>query len=507
MSTRDLERLRGDAESLMQAVSREYYLALAGFKAEAELQPLYEQHAAAVSDDALQLLREAFEDHGAAPAARRSVRMLLEWIAETRIARALAPLEEREIAWEASAIVRLPEGGTIPYQRVPIEIANAEDRGYRLALDDARARVVERELSPLRLERLQREHEMTLALGIAGTYNDTFEALSGVELAPLAEQCDAFLRDTQAMWEEVQPEFVRRALGIDPADATRADALTLLRAREFDGGFPAGGMQRAILGQVREMGIAPDANGRIRLDTEDREGKRSRAFCSPVRVPDEVYLVLRPFGGQTDYRTFLHELGHALHFAYVRPDLPFEHRWLGDNSITEGYAMLMDHLMRDAGWLRRYTQLAAGELEAFLRSSAFEELHFLRRYCAKLRYEIELHGEAAAPKELPAQYAEILGDATGFRYQEADAFVDVDPRFYAVRYLRAWQLQAVITETLIERYDEDWYRNPRAGPWIVNAMFSEGQGELADELAQRVTGRTLSFQPLIRAIERSLAPA
>ena len=61
-----------------------------------------------------------------------------------------------------------------------------------------------------------------------------------------------------------------------------------------------------------------------------------------------------------------------------------------------------------------------------------------------------------------------------FRYDRADAFVDVDPRFYAARYLRAWQLQALITETLVERYDADWWRNPRAGPWIVQALFGEG---------------------------------
>ena len=83
--------------------------------------------------------------------------------------------------------------------------------------------------------------------------------------------------------------------------------------------------------------------------------------------------------------------------------------------------------------------------------------------------------------------------------------MDVDPGYYSARYLRAWQLQALLDETLTERYDADWWRNPRAGPWIVQALFAEGQRELAHELATRVSGQTLSFDPLIREIERLLA--
>jgi len=287
-------------------------------------------------------------------------------------------------------------------------------------------------------------------------------------------------------------------------DVTRADALALMRAREFDAYFPATQMEAAITGQVREMGVDPLAAGRITLDTGEREGKRSRAFCSPVRVPAEVYLVLRPHGGQTDWNTFLHELGHALHFAYMRPDLAFEYRWLGDNSITEGYAMFFDHSMKDRGWLKRYTELGEARVDDFLRTTGFEELQFLRRYCAKLIYEVQLYGGKTNWDSLPDLYVESLTRATTFRYHRADAFVDVDPRYYAARYLRAWQLQALIRETLVERYDEDWWRNPRAGPWICSALFGEGQRELADEQAQRVAGKKLSFAPLRRAVERML---
>lgn len=500
-----LDRLREEGQKFSEEISREYYVAAAGLKPNAELQPIYEKHAAIMTPDTLAMTLEAFRGTEIDTEEHRRVRALLDWVAGLQSGRELAPLEEREIAWEASAMLTLADGTRMQYERAPIEMANSDDRDKRLSIYEARNRLVGAELAPLRQERFERERDIVERLDLADGYNATWELLSGLSLADLRAQCEQFLRDTQAMWDETLPAFTKRVLNISPREATRADALALFRAREFDLYFPAREMESRVQKQVLEMGIDPLARGRIRLDTSEREGKRSRAFCAPVRVPDEVYLVLRPHGGQSDWSTFLHELGHALHFAYVRPDYPFEYRWLGDNSVTEGYAMLFDGLMEDRGWLRRYTDLGEPRVAAFTRSAGFEELHFIRRYCAKFIYETQLYGGDTGWGALPDLYVDLLTSATTFQYSPSDAFVDVDPSYYSARYLRAWQLQAVLRETLTERYNEDWWRNPRAGPWMVQELFGEAQRELADELATRVSGRTLSFAPLIREIERLLS--
>jgi hypothetical protein len=512
-----LDALRERGEAFLVELSREYYEAHAGLKGEAQLQPIFTRHARAFDDEALAAVRDAFRDAPAGSATQRSARLLLDWLVESRCGRELAALEEREIAWEGEAKIALPDGTVEPYQRAAITIGNTRDKRARQALDDARAALVERELAPLKRERLEREHEVVRALRLnsgtgtdAGTglhrdgYIATWEALSGFSIAPLRDACAQFLRDTQAMWDAVLPEFLKRGLNLRPSDATRADAIALMRAPEFDGAFSAEAMEREVRRQVTEMGASPDAHGRVVFDTGERPGKRARAFCSPVRIPDEVYLVLRPHGGQNDWTTLMHELGHALHFANMGRDLPFEFRWLGDNSVTESYAMLFDHRLQDSGWLARYTALGNAEMPAYLRAAGFEELQFLRRYCAKLIYETELHTGTTSWDSLPDLYVETLSGATGFRYQRADAFLDVDPRFYAARYLRAWQLQALLNESLRERFNEDWWRNPQAGPWIEAELFGYGQRELATELASRVGAGELTFAPLIRSVERLL---
>ena len=488
----------------MEAISREGYLALAGHKKTAEFQPIYQQYERILGADALELTLEMFRSAPEQSDDKRSARWLLEWEIESQASKPLAALDEREIAWENSAVIRSPDGRVIQYQAAPIEIANTRDRKLRLALDAARAELVEKEHAPLRRERLQREKEYIESLGVADDYNGSFEAVTGISLATLAESCEGFLRDSQSMWDDTLPRVLKKSLGIRPSQAKRSDALALFRASEYDDAFPGNHMESVIRRHVSEMGIDPTAKGRIIFDVGDREGKRSRAFCSPVRVPEEVYLVLRPHGGQSDYNTFLHELGHALHFAYASADYPFEFRWLGDNSVTESYAMLFDHRMHDRGWLLRYTQLGTNRVAEFLRTAGFEELHFLRRYCAKLIYERALYSGEVPWDQLPDLYVSLLSKATGFEYAAADAFVDVDPRFYSARYLRAWQLQSALNEKLTARFDSDWFRNPSAGPWMVSELFSHGQRETAEEISTRVGGGSLSFQPLARKVEALL---
>lgn len=498
-----LERLRGRAQSFTEEVSREGYLAYSGHKPEAALQAIYERHADILGDDALAECIGRFRDAPASSEDGRAARMMLEWLVESRVGRQLASLDEREVALENEAVIRVADGRVIPYQRATIEIANSGDAADRKALDAARATVVQDSFAPLRLERLQREREAVESLGIADGYNATFEALSGVALGALASECEAFIRDTDAMWTSVLDERLR-TFGVPRGEATRADSLALFRLREFDDAFPHSAMEEVIRRNCAEMGIDANAAGRITFDIGDRPGKRPRAFCSPVRVPEEVYLVLRPHGGQSDYGTFLHELGHALHFGNARADYPFEYRWLGDNSVTEGYAMLFDHRLQQREWLRRYTGLNRERAGAYLRLAGFEELHFVRRYCAKLLYEIQVYSGAVDWTALPDIYVEILAAATGFRYRRADAFIDLDSRFYSTRYLRAWQLQSLLDEGLINRFNEDWWRNPAAGPWIVGELFAEGQRESAAEVGRRAAGAEISFAPLTRKIESLL---
>ena len=259
----------------------------------------------------------------------------------------------------------------------------------------------------------------------------------------------------------------------------------------------------AVGASVRRMGLELTADGRIALDLEERPTKSPRAFCVPIRVPAEVMLVILPRGGMDDYHAFLHELGHALHYAWVRPDAPYEHRRLGDNSVTEGFAMLFDHLLMNGRWLT--DALGIKKPEPLLRHQYLFELHMLRRYAAKMDYELTLHASAELEGK-PEVYAEGLSRATRVQYSPALYLDDVDPHFYCANYLRAWMLQAALAAELTERFGEAWFHDPRAGD-LLKGLWAEGQKENAEGILARLSGNkppALTPEPLLAAIERHL---
>ena len=80
------------------------------------------------------------------------------------------------------------------------------------------------------------------------------------------------------------------------------------------------------MASVQALGFDMTAIPNIRLDLEDRPQKNPRACVIASDPPDVVHLITRAQGGLSDYQAFMHEAGHALHYAGVDPRLPYTFR-------------------------------------------------------------------------------------------------------------------------------------------------------------------------------------
>jgi hypothetical protein len=464
-SRMNLDGYRAQAEEFVSAIDREYYLHFSGQKDDFEIEAIYERHTGLFVRDEVDRLRE----NGNA--------LLLDFAVKGLIGRETKE-ETAELARREAALEIEVDGETMPFREAPVRQSNSPDPERRAAIEAARNAATAAELNPLL--RLLHERSATLAVELGWpSYRAMCEELSEIDLGALGEQTDAFLEGSQPAYEPtLQPELERQ-LGFGFERLRRADVAAFLRAAALDADFPAERLVPSLVETLAGLGIDAEAQPGVVLDTERRPKKSPRAFCAPVRVPDEVYLVIAPQGGRDDFAALFHEAGHTEHYAHVDRALPVEQRYFGDNSITEGFAFLFEHLVAEPEWLRR--RLGVSDPEQITQHARASKLFFLRRYCAKLRYELELHDEGTALDDMPARYSELLGRALRVEWPQATWLSDVDDFYYAARYLRAWALETHLRRQLEERFGEGWFDEPAAGEQL-KALWRSGQSATAEEL-------------------------
>ncbi len=464
----------------MAELDEEYYLHYAGLKEGFDLQPIYARYAE------LTALETASFVGGTVDGDRRR-RELWRFTCEGYLGDLTRELSERQARTEAELKATV-EGEEIPYRMLRPTIANEPDRAKRRRLEELRAALGEEHLNPIHLEAALAVREGVEALG-ASSYLELYRDRFGMGLDELAAQCRAFLDETERLWEEAGERLFRERAGVSLGEAERWDVPRVFRAPTWDGQFPADRMVPALEATLADLGIDLRSQENVHLDVEQRPLKTPRAFCAPIEVPGKVMLVIQPMGGPDDWRALFHEAGHTEHFANTSADLPVEERRLGDNAVTEGWAMLFQHLTDDPAWLTR--RLDFPRPHEFAAEGATGLLYFVRRYCAKILYELEFHA-AADPTTMRGRYVEILGEALKIAPSPTEYLADIDAGFYVSSYLRSWAFEAQLRDFLREELGTTWFARREAGD-LLRELWSLGQRPTAEELLKDVTGQTLEL--------------
>jgi hypothetical protein len=251
---------------------------------------------------------------------------------------------------------------------------------------------------------------------------------------------------------------------------------------------------------VKRLGFDLENEPNIRLDLDDRPQKSPRACVIPSDPPSVVHLITRAQGGLHDYQAFLHEAGHALHYAGVDPNLPYTFRNISrDHALTEIYSYILEAITREPEWHAHYFGLSDDEAARNAEATTFLEAVLFRRYTAKLQFELDFWARFNEDGGGPEGYEERLTEATGVRYR-ADAYLaDMDGGFYSADYLRAWIRSAQLRDYLVREIGEDWWRNAETGDRL-RSLFLEGTRPSSEEIAARLGYQPLDTTPLLREL-------
>jgi hypothetical protein len=493
-----LETYRREYAEFNSQWGREYYLVLSGQKDNLELTRIYERYSDLFTREAISQLKQQLAE---APvdfeSQRVSINHLLTFAADQFLEDAAKVLTEEISRYESQSSIEW-KGQKIHFQEAYVAIKTEKDRQARQAIYKKRTEIIAAS-NDLRAERLEKLHQAARLLGF-DNYALMHEQLRRKDYAAMSREVEKLLELTEAAYVTRLDEALRRDLHIKIEDAERIDALYFLNLSQYDEKFPASQLLRVYKETMQGLGIDIEKQKNICVDSETRPRKSARAFCAPIEIPEEVKLVIRPVGGQSDYQAMLHEAGHAQHYGWTAPGLQPEFKYTGDYALTETYAFLFNHLPSESDWLSSMLQFE--ESQDFIRLTLLTRLHIVRRYAAKLIYERQLHA-AGSLAGAPALYAHLQTTATKFQTGETEFLTDLDDGFYSANYLRAWAFEVALRDYLKTRFDRRWWASKRAGDFLKE-IWDTGDRYDADEMAAQIGLGPISFDMLIDEFNREL---
>jgi hypothetical protein len=426
MDGEERDRLAGEVDSLGAALDEERFRHVAGMEAEPSIARLFARWSRAAHRETVTRLRDAGDGDLAAR------------VGALRAERAQAEDEEAWRAAEASATGRGPDG-VQPLAALDLALAREDDAGRRRALAAASAGALEGAARP-REAALEARSRAAAEVGLAPDWN-------AVVLG------DEALRSSEDGWREVLEFTVRRELGgVPPEGLARADLLRALSARRFEGLFRPGMLALAVKLTLEGLGLDPRG---VRLDDADRPAKWPGAHALGARVS------FRPRGGGGDWADLLAAVGRAL----AAGSAPAARR---DPALAEALAWALGSLSLEPRWLAARADVDRRHAADVVRDLALRRLFALRADAGALRVAAEaargLSGQAFREAHRAALHA-----ATSAAWDGVRAARDGDADRLAGR-LRGAEEGERLRVTLVERFDEDWWRNPRTAAHLAGLL-------------------------------------
>jgi len=325
-----------------------------------------------------------------------------------------------------------------------------------------------------------------------------------ISLHELVEELQRASNATTAAYEQLRERWFERLLGPDRApEPSSFHTPYMRRLSPVEATYTKERAVDVCLDTLRRLGFDLDAEPNIRLDLEDRPQKSPRACVIASDPPQVVHLITRAQGGLHDYQAFLHEAGHALHYAGCDPSLPYTFRKLSrDHALTEIYSYICEAITSEPGWHEHYFGLTAAGATENAEATVFLEALLFRRYTAKLEFELEFWCRFADDGGTPDGYAERLRQATGVVYRADNYLADMDAGFYSADYLRAWIRCAQLRSYLVDEVGEDWWRSTDTGD-LLRELFWEGTKPTSEEVAGRIGFAPLDTAPLVAELAGS----
>lgn len=360
------------------------------------------------------------------------------------------------------------QGRTLPFRTAAAELWGAGTFEARRARMDAIERVARAAAPVLRERRIEAE-EAASARRLAA-----FEAPdAGRGARELAKVARGVLDGTADLLGEGLDWLAHRMR--EPAREA-FDLLVALRAPDLDDAFPAEGRFRRLGELAGDLGVHRELSARVRVDANHGSAD-PRPRLALVRPPHDVRVAPSHLElGAVSELGAAYATGRALAACLAHRELPVELRWPVEGTMGRAVGSLFAQWAFDDERLARARRAPPAVLDHARRLAAFVAAVSLR-----VAAVVVLLGPEPGMEE--AAYA--ARRALGLPCAPEVASVLLFPHGGASARLRGELGGLALWSTLRDRFDADWYRNPRARD-VFRGAAERGAGlsieALEDEL-------------------------
>lgn len=491
----NIDKLSKELEKFYSQWQNELFQLYAGFKTTSNLGNIYHAYESIFSAETIQKIKSWQEDLRDSEKLRR-LEHLKKLVIGGYMELAGKRLLEHLINTESTSSVDV-EGEKIPYKTALYKLTQERDKLRRRLLFEALAPISAR-LEMLRREQLQ---TMSKAAHQAGyrSLSALFREVGGIDLSHILRLAETTAGRLEALFKKSMEQISLLMLESHSHELAEWDLPYLLKGELFDGYFPE---QRFLAGfwtLNSEMGIPLSNRKNLQLDTEPRKGKGTMASLFPIRIPNQLILVIFPREGYKAYERLYQEGGRTLYYMHIKETLPFEFKASGDGALSEGYGLLFESILGNPKW---WTTIMGGEIPPYLKEyRALIKLFLFFDSIGSALADEYLLGNWDDPDPLDG-YAKIREKWRGIPFSKNQTYFNCE-LFRSAWRIRALLFEAQLRSYIVSRFGNDWFTHKGTSDFL-RKLWGKGTSFKSEEILNELGFSNLDPQFFIKEITSDL---
>ncbi|KAA3636884.1 MAG: hypothetical protein DWP97_01900 [Calditrichaeota bacterium] len=160
--------------------------------------------------------------------------------------------------------------------------------------------------------------------------------------------------------------------------------------KKVDAYFPVDSQMRYVDNSLEAIGYDLE-DLPIYFDLESRDGKSQFAYAFTIKAPYDMRILANLTDGILSTKTLMHEVGHALHSAYIRQDRSIFSSTMIEGIWAEAMGQTMAALVNEKEWLTKYAHMPTKLADDYLKAKRELDIIYLRTTLLRLHFEFEAY--------------------------------------------------------------------------------------------------------------------